>query len=357
MDTIAPTEERDNVFKQMLTERQNILCFDCNSKNPKWASVHLGLLICFECSGRHRGYGTHISFVRSIDLDKWKYSQLYIMLEGGNKKAKERFEELGIEKENRIYDYNDSKVIKYKEELAQKVASKYNKSNNSNTKKDNVGDNKNIDVNNKNSKTKKDDFDFEDDFKVNKNGKNNEESSKDKEKEEKITNTKVINFDENDNTNTNSSNTKKEKKVTKKNNKIEKIDNFDFDWDDDVDYIAQSNANKKDKKTESKNKKSSNNNYDDSDEEDYKNKKYTSKNNDIDDKINNNSSYKDEKKLVAKTNLENRKAICSDDFAEEGHDDNDAKQRQKVLANLKGAKAISSADLNGESDEPQSKFS
>lgn len=40
---------------------------------PVWCSVNLGILVCIECSGIHRNLGTHISKVRSLELDDWSY--------------------------------------------------------------------------------------------------------------------------------------------------------------------------------------------------------------------------------------------------------------------------------------------
>ncbi|KAG0055188.1 hypothetical protein BGZ83_009364 [Gryganskiella cystojenkinii] len=53
----------------------NTVCADCGARNPDWCVINLGILVCIECSGIHRSLGTHISKVRSFNLDTTSYTR------------------------------------------------------------------------------------------------------------------------------------------------------------------------------------------------------------------------------------------------------------------------------------------
>jgi len=79
------------VLDKLLQEPENKFCADCRAAGARWASPKLGIFICMKCAGIHRGLGVHISFVRSVTLDKWKETEVQEMM-GGNSRAAAIFE-------------------------------------------------------------------------------------------------------------------------------------------------------------------------------------------------------------------------------------------------------------------------
>lgn len=62
----------------------NQRCIDCGERDPQWAAVSYGAMMCLQCSGHHRSLGVHVSLVRSVSMDEWSLEQVLNMLEGGN---------------------------------------------------------------------------------------------------------------------------------------------------------------------------------------------------------------------------------------------------------------------------------
>ena len=86
--TITSCLKSQNCIPRLRSDtRGNTVCADCDSQHPAWASLNLGVLICIECSGIHRNLGSHISRVRSLDLDDWPLGHLAAMTSLGNHMA------------------------------------------------------------------------------------------------------------------------------------------------------------------------------------------------------------------------------------------------------------------------------
>ena len=122
-DEPVPKEERDRVFRKLLAKADNRTCFDCPQRKPIWASSTFGVFICLDCAGGQRRLGTHLTFVRSVDMDTWTRGQLEAMKRGGNGRARDFFRAHGARDLHIRQDtkYASSTARQYRDRLAKEV--------------------------------------------------------------------------------------------------------------------------------------------------------------------------------------------------------------------------------------------
>ena len=82
--------------------------------------MNLGVFLCLNCAGKHRSYGVHASFVRSMTLDKWTSKQVEFMRLGGNERARNEFERAGHPIPD-THGYNCQFVRDYRQKLKEDV--------------------------------------------------------------------------------------------------------------------------------------------------------------------------------------------------------------------------------------------
>ncbi|KZT35452.1 ArfGap-domain-containing protein [Sistotremastrum suecicum HHB10207 ss-3] len=80
----AVTERHAKILRELIRRPENKLCADCKRHDPRWASWNIGAFVCIRCSGIHRSMGTHISKVKSVDLDVWTPEQMESIQKWGN---------------------------------------------------------------------------------------------------------------------------------------------------------------------------------------------------------------------------------------------------------------------------------
>ena len=85
-------KKQKQIINKLLKKPENKYCADCKSNPPSWASINLGVLICIKCSSTHRELGTHISKIKSINLDVWPSDILEKFLKIDNKISNDYWE-------------------------------------------------------------------------------------------------------------------------------------------------------------------------------------------------------------------------------------------------------------------------
>ena len=335
MSETVDNDIRDEVMSKILAKPQNQICFDCGSKAPKWSSPYLGIVICYECAAKHRSYGTHISFVRSVDLDKWNRKQLKSLELTGNSYTKERFNDLGVPLIGGNYDYNNSMVLKVRQEIAEKVKESlkpddYKKKEDKKVEKNEFDD---IEINQEEKEEIKEVKEEKKDDKKKK------EKKEEKEEKDEFKKPQKFQIDEKAKVN----NAKVIGKAGKI-NKIKKMDfNFDFDSFNDVNF---SDFTKKEEDNDN------NDNKKDEEEDDFKQKeKEKEKEKELEDEGYNKSyNIKISKKELNKK-LANKKAISSEDYAALEEDNTENKVVKDRIKSMGNSQAISSEDVFGTTGE------
>ncbi|KAG5443628.1 Stromal membrane-associated protein 1 [Clonorchis sinensis] len=84
-------DTRLELFK-MVRETNNAFCADCGDPGPLWASWNLGVFVCVRCAAVHRKIGTHISKVKSLQLDSWTPAQVQAMSLSNNIQSRKIYE-------------------------------------------------------------------------------------------------------------------------------------------------------------------------------------------------------------------------------------------------------------------------
>lgn len=80
-------------LQELLDIEENRSCADCGGGQATWSSVNIGVFLCLECAGIHRGVGVHISQVRSVELDRWKDEWVDCCRQVGNGNANRYYEQ------------------------------------------------------------------------------------------------------------------------------------------------------------------------------------------------------------------------------------------------------------------------
>ena len=78
---------QEESLRRIKKKPENKVCADCNEKNPSWASLSFGSLVCLRCSGIHRNMSTKITRIKSTELDEFQNEWIELLDHIGNQKS------------------------------------------------------------------------------------------------------------------------------------------------------------------------------------------------------------------------------------------------------------------------------
>ena len=84
-------------IEEIASKEENKRCFDCNATPANWFCVNNGIFLCASCAGEHRAFGSIISNIKSLILDKFNEYQFEMLKISGNKKLKDLLTEYKID--------------------------------------------------------------------------------------------------------------------------------------------------------------------------------------------------------------------------------------------------------------------
>ena len=111
---------------EIINKPGNRKCFDCEASPANWLCVNNAIFLCSKCAGEHRGYGTIISNLKFMMLDKLNEFQIAIMKRGGNNQLDKLLQNYKVDKKkiDKLILYS-SKLLEYhRDYLYNKLAGK-----------------------------------------------------------------------------------------------------------------------------------------------------------------------------------------------------------------------------------------
>ncbi|TIA69628.1 hypothetical protein E3P91_03512 [Wallemia ichthyophaga] len=89
LSELRDSDENYEKVHRVARKECNRHCADCRTPTPLWAvyALHgqpIVLFICIQCSGWHRSLGSHISKVKSVELDEWSAELIDLAERTGN---------------------------------------------------------------------------------------------------------------------------------------------------------------------------------------------------------------------------------------------------------------------------------